>query len=516
MTKRKIINEGCKKRININYYKMKKTSNKLSHWLVFLIALIQGSLVAQVSKPNIIFLLADDQCTYSMGCYGNPDVRTPHMDMLANEGVIFDNHYNTSAICMASRASIMTGKYEYVHGTNFGHGNMRKEVWEMSYPVLLKKAGYFTAFAGKFGFEVKEKGICESDFDMYGGSRGQTKYKTSENKSMLSYADDYPHSTLSYGAFGQDVIKEAVKQNKPFCLSISFKAPHRPVEPDPKFNDIYRGKNFTKPGNFGREYSAYLSPQSKTGRQWKRFSEWNYDTAYDTVMAKYNQLVYGIDVAIGMIMDELDQMGIAENTVIIYSSDNGYICGSHGYASKVLPLEESSRAPLIIYDPRMQPVNQHKICEALTGNIDIAPSILELAGIPVPEEIEGKSLLPLLKNDVRDIRTTMTFINDWGTITCTSLTVLQKDWKYTYWWYQDENMSPFEELFNTRDDPLELKNLAKEPEVKKIMAEMRSTYDLSVSVWKRDAVAYNDYMRFGILYDRNIPWSEKEPFLKTK
>ena len=99
-------------------------------------------------RPNIIFLLADDQCTYSVGCYGNKDVQTPNMDRLGREGVIFDNHYNTTAICMASRANIMTGLYEYRTGCNFSHGNMKAETWAKSYPVLLREAGYLTAFAG--------------------------------------------------------------------------------------------------------------------------------------------------------------------------------------------------------------------------------------------------------------------------------------------------------------------------------------------------------------------------------
>ena len=201
-------------------------------------AALGDSLYAQTKsnkpkRPNIIFLLADDQCTYSVGCYGNKDVKTPQMDRLGNDGVIFDNHYNTTAICMASRANIMTGKYEYKTGCNFMHGDMKPDVWNDSYPVLLRKSGYLTAFAGKFGFKVEGKGLCEEDFDQWGGGPGQTHFETAKNKSMAKYADKYPHSTLSYGAFGQDVIKKAVKEDKPFCLSISFKAPHRPVTPNP-------------------------------------------------------------------------------------------------------------------------------------------------------------------------------------------------------------------------------------------------------------------------------------------
>mgnify|MGYP001825400457 CR=1 FL=1 len=462
------------------------------------------------TRPNIIFLLADDQCTYSVGCYGNQDVKTPQMDRLGHDGVIFDKHYNTTAICMASRASIMTGMYEYKTGTNFSHGNMKAETWKKSYPVLLRQSGYLTAFAGKFGFVVEGQGLCENDFDVWGGGPGQTHYQTAKNKSMATYAKDYPHSTRAYGAFGQDVIKRAVKEGKPFSLSISFKAPHRPVTPDPKFDHVYAGKTFTKPANFGREFAGHLSEQSKRGRQYTRFSEWKYDTDYDGVMAKYHQQIYAIDVSLGMLRDELDRQGVADNTVIIYTSDNGFLCGSHGYGSKVLPLEESSRVPLMIYDPRRKTSGKKLRCRALTGNIDFAPTLLELAGLPVPENMDGKSLVPLLANPAGDIRDHMVLINVWGETATHCLTTLTQKSKYTYWWYGGDGMTPAEELFDTANDPLELKNLANNPEHSVTLKRMRKKYDAELAVWKKQAVPYNDYQRYGTLFDRNTAWSAKE------
>ena len=465
-------------------------------------------------RPNIIFLLADDQCSYSVGCYGNRDVKTPQMDRLGRDGVIFDNHYDTSAICMASRANIMTGMYEYRTGCNFSHGDMKADVWARAYPVLMRETDYLTAFAGKFGFLVEGKGLCEDDFDIWGGGPGQTSYLTKQNKSMAKYAEKYPHSTLSYGAFGQDVIKRAAKNDKPFCLSISFKAPHRPVTPDAKFDDVYAGKRFTKPGNFGRKHGEHFAEQSKKGRQYSRFTEWNYDTDYDGVMGKYNQLIYAIDVAIGMIREELDRQGIADNTVIIYTSDNGYICGSHGYASKVLPMEESSRVPLIIYDPRSKSAGRKLRCEALTGNIDFLPTILGLAGVPEPDRIDGKSLLPLVNDPSGTMREQMAFMNVWGQLPTHCLSVLERDWKYTYWWYGGEGMTPAEELFDTANDPLELKNLANDAAHSSDLERMRKRYDAELALWKKRAVSYNDYEKYGLLFDRTVPWPKKELALK--
>jgi len=461
------------------------------------------------NRPNIIYLMADDQNVGSVGCYGNPEVVTPHMDKLGSDGIIFKRHYNTTAICMASRATVFTGMYEYKTGTNFNHGDMKPEVWKKSYPMLLREAGYLTAFAGKFGLEVEGKGLCETDFDFWGGSPGQTEYATAKNKSMAKYAEAYPHSTLSYGAFGQDVIRTAVKQEKPFCLSISFKAPHRPVTPDPKFDAIYAGKPFTKPANYGRAAGEHLSQQSKQGRQYVRFTEWNYESDYDGVMAQYYQQVYAIDVALGMIRDELESQGIADNTVIIYTSDNGFICGAHGYGSKVLPMEEASRAPLMIYDPRTQTAGKELRSPALTGSIDFAPTILELAGLPVPENMDGRSLLPLLRNPHAEIREQMAFINVWGPVATTSLTCLTQEWKYTYWWYGDAKMEPTEELFHLARDPLEMTNLVKNPEASSMLSIMRGKYDEALDKWKAQAVPYNDYQRWGTLFNRTIPWQEK-------
>jgi arylsulfatase A-like enzyme len=467
-----------------------------------------GSAASAGQWPNIIFLMADDQCTYSMGCYGNPDVKTPNMDKLAADGLLFENHYNTTSICMASRASIMTGLYEYRHGCNFGHGDMKAETWEGSYPVLLKEAGYLTAFAGKFGFQVR--GVRYSDaFDIWASGGIQSKYETAQNELMAAYAERYPHSTLSYGAFGRDVIRQAAGQDRPFCLSISFKAPHRPWTPDPKFDDLYTGTKFTRPGNFGPEHADHLSQQSKQGRQWQRWTQWHYDADYDGVMAQYHELVYGIDVALGMIREELDRQGLAANTVIIYTSDNGFLCGSHGYGGKVLPLEESALAPLLIYDPRAK-AGRGKRSKALTGNIDFAPTILDLAGVPVPEDMDGTTLMPLLENPEQDVREHMAFINAWPrNYPTTSLSVLTRRWKYTYWWYAGEGMEPAEDLFDTREDPLELENLARDPDYETVIEDMRRRYDCELALWRKRVVPHNDYVKFGQLFERCMAWDQK-------
>ncbi|GAA5507954.1 sulfatase [Novipirellula caenicola] len=466
-------------------------------------------------RPNIIFLMSDDQSFYSLGCYGNEDVKTPNLDQLAAEGMVFDNHYDTTAICMASRASVMTGMLEYKTGCNFDHGPMTRDKWQQSYPMLLRANGYRTAFAGKFGFEVvdtpesKKLQLPSDDFDVWGGGPGQTSYNTRQNKSMAKYADEYPHSTLSYGAFGRDFVRDSAAKEQPFCLSISFKAPHMPATPDPRFDDVYAGKTFKKPANFGREHGTHFSKQSQQGRQYERFHSWHYSDDYDNVMAKYHQQIYAIDVAVGMIRDALEEHGASDNTVIFYTSDNGFLCGSHGYGSKVLPYEEASRVPLIVYDPRHPNRGKQLRTDSLTGNIDFAPTILAMAGITPPRNMDGRSLIPILDDPATDIHTSLPLINVWGTPATQSLAIVTKDMKYIYWGYAGDGFSPTEELYHTRKDPLELVNLAKNPEYSEAMKSMRAGYDQAVEKWKQDAVPYNRYQEYGVIFDRHAPWAEK-------
>ena len=464
------------------------------------------------NKPNIIFLLTDDQASYSVGCYGNPDVQTPHIDSLAEDGILFRRHYDSTAICMASRATIVSGMYEYKHGCNFSHGPLLEEHWLRSYPIRLRRAGYMTAFAGKIGFEVKLKEtgetiLPENDFDMWGAGPGQTFYETARNKSMVKYAGEYPHSSRSYGAFGRDFIQMAVANRKPFCLSISFKAPHKPDQPDPKFDHVYANKTFQKPANYGREKGLHFSRQSRQGRQYERFVSWGYRDRYDRAMAVYHQLVYGVDVAVGMIRDAVKKAGIEDNTVFIFTSDNGFLCGSHGYGSKVLPYQESSCVLLIVYDPR-HPNSRRKIqCLSITGNIDIPPTILALAGLEPTENMDGKNIMSLYNDPNSSIHDHIALMNVWGPEEVFSFAVVTQDYKYVWWPYGSQGFTPTEELYDMIGDSLELTNIALSQKFGRLLGQARETYDRAVENWKTDAVNYHNYRAYGNAFDRSKIWT---------
>ena len=473
----------------------------------FLIVFFNVTYSVADDRPNIIFLMTDDQNVRSLGCYGAPGVETPNIDALAADGVAFDRHYDTTAICMACRATVMTGLLEYRHGVNFGtgtvgDGQMRKEDWEQSYPMLLHKAGYRTAFAGKFGFTIEDTSKSgrypEDDFDMWGGGPGQTSFITARNKSMVQYAKNYPHSTRSYGAFGSDFIKESAKKDQPFCLSISFKAPHRPVQPDPLFDDIYAGALFPKPENFGREHGMHFPEQSRRGRQYQRFEEWHYNDAYDEVMAKYYQLIYAVDVAIGMIREAVETAGVKHKTLIIFTSDNGYLCGAHGYGSKVLPYEESSRVPLIIYDPRSE--KKAGRCNVATGNIDLAATILD-AALGRPNHGNGTSLLKHYVNNNNPKRDRIIpLINVWGPEQVFSLGFVKGEWKYIYWPYTGDGMKATAEMYNLKEDPLELHNRINDNATRDIRVQLEKDYANLIHDWTQQAIDRPHYKKAATLF----------------
>lgn len=446
--------------------------------IVVLVLLTGISLTGEAQKtkkPNIIFFFTDDQAYDTQKAYGNPDVKTPNMDKLAEAGMVFTRHYNTTAICMASRANVMTGQYEYKTGCNFQHGPLGTRQWSTAYPILLKKAGYRIGFGGKFGFSIsdeklvlgKEGQVAQHDFDFWVGGPDQTSYVTAHNEKLANYAKEYPHSTRAYGASSIDFIRESVEKKQPFCMSVFFKAPHRPVQPDLMFDDVYRDVVFRKLPNYGRESGEHLAPQSKMGRQYPRFVDWGYDQeeSYQNALRQYNQLIYGVDYAIGMVLEELDQLEIADNTVIIFSSDNGYFNGSHGLGSKVLPYEEAARVPLIIVDPRVKNGRKIRKTNSLSGNVDIAATILDLAGIQRPSAYDGKSLLPILNKPKTQVRESLPIIQVWGPEATHCLTVMNDRYKYIYWYYEDKDKKILasEELFNINDDPYEMINLVNQP-----------------------------------------------------
>jgi arylsulfatase A-like enzyme len=486
--------------------------------LLLLCGLCSAAFAAE--KPNILFLLTDDQTIGAMGCYGNQDVITPHLDKLASDGVRFRNHYDTTSICMASRCSVLTGLYEYRHGSNFDHGDLERRVFADSYAVKLRQAGYFTGFAGKIGCVIQGEPFeaFEKEFDVWAGGPGQTDYKTAKNQGIAKYADQYPHSSRAYGAWAQDFLKSAKQSGKPFCMSISFKAPHMPFTPDPIDLKLYESKEtFTRPLNYGVENGRHLSEQVHTSRAATKYREWVND--YDNTVRRYYALITGVDAAVGMIREGLLREGLDKNTVIVFTSDNGYNNGSHGFGDKVIPYEEGSKAPLLIFDPRLPKQNAGKVSDAVTGNVDMCATIFALSGVPAPEGIDGRNLLPLLTNPNGKVRDWLPLFNHWGALSAQSMAVVSSEWKYIHWYYggvagkNSAGMKPTEELFHLAEDRVEMANVAGDSKFAGQLAAARDAYDAELAAMKAKVIKGHGYEPYPVLFDRTSAWETKEPLL---
>lgn len=412
--------------------------------------------VSDGKSPNIIFLLTDDQRWDAMGCMGNPYIRTPHLDRLASDGVLFQNNFVTCSICAPSRASILSGQYNRRNGINDFATSFSAEALAQTYPMLLRRAGYRTGFVGKYGIGRTHP---ENEFDFFEGFSGQGQY-------FHEIEGKHVHLTSIHGDQAEKFLRTC-SADQPFCLSVSFKAPHvmdsdvRQFLYDPAYESLYADVTIPRPPK--SDYRSFaMMPEfvrdSEGRRRWGiRFAA---DFQYQRSVKGYYRLIYGIDVVLGRIRKTLQEKGLEENTIIIFTSDNGFFLGEYGLAGKWLMYEESIRTPLIIYDPRLSQNQQGQHRQEMTLNIDIAPTILEYAGINIPSRMQGRSLVPLsMGQPVADWRKDFfyehLFTAEWAPIPQTE-GIRTERWKYIRYVGEDP---VYEELFDLKNDPLETKNV---------------------------------------------------------
>lgn len=359
--------------------------------------------VEQGKQPNIIFILTDDQRWDALGYAGNPYIHTPNLDSLASNGIYFQNTYATTAISCASRASILSGMYASGSGIHDFSTPFTDGQFSMTYPQLLREAGYYTGFIGKFGVGQKYDGIPEK-FDFwrsfpgqgwyYNEKKGQTEHLTSiQGKQILEFLDSAP-------------------TDKPFCLSVSFKAPHCQDEArrfngeefpiDARDSSLYDGVVFPEPhsaNHYAGMKQEFRHSEAKDKENEGRIRwEYRFDTPekYQNTVRKYYSLISGVDREIGNMMTALKEKGLDKNTVIIFMGDNGFYLGEHGLAGKWFAHEESARLPFFIYDPRSGKDARGIKESHLALNIDVAPTILGLAGVKIPESMQGMDLSPVI------------------------------------------------------------------------------------------------------------------------
>ena len=445
----------------------------------------------ETSKPpNLIIIISDNQPAWAMGCAGNKVISTPHLDHLAAESVRFQNAFVTTPICSASRASILTGMYRRRHGFTFNTDPLQANLAAISYPALLRENGYRTALIGKFGIESNGEIMVEDedqslklmfdDFDNFEhwGKSGPKGYFVTDSNGGKKHLTDV--TTDKANAF----LKQRSKSDQPFCLTLCFNAPHA-QDDDPRqyiwpvrFDEYYTESTIPTPRNsdhnFFKRQPNFL--QNSLGRErWR----WRFNTPkkFQRMMKGMYRMVSGVDDAVGRLRDQLKKLDLTENTIIIYSSDNGMFFGERGLSDCWLLYEESIRVPLIIFDPRTKAKSQRgKVRQEMVLNLDLAPTLLDFAGVKNKPPMDGRSFKGLLSGNTKIAwREDFLFEHLFEHKKIPkSEGVRSKDWKYIRYFEQDPI---YEEFYDLKNDPHERDNLLKDPNYFKKLNSMRQRCD---------------------------------------
>lgn len=429
-------------------------------------------------RPNIVFILADDQRSDVLGCYGNELIKTPTLDRLAEQGARFENSFCEVPICAASRASTFTGLTQRTHGYNFGELPVPAKYLGTSYPTLLKGAGYRTGFAGKYGVNFASPGL-KAQFDFFRGINRNPYLKEMPDGSIRHETDLCADAAIEF-------IK-STPADQPFCMSVNFNAAHAEdgdKRPGHHFqwpesaNGLYEDVTIPDPPLSEEKFNQAMPPflRSKSNLNTIRYF-WRWDTPekYQTNIRAYYRMISGIDHAVGRILACLKSQNLEENTIVIYTADNGFMMGDRRTAGKWNHFEQSLRVPLIIFDPRIPEAQRGKVIKPLVSNIDLASTLTEFAGIKVPEVHQGRSLVPHLQSSApADWRDDLFFehkfkhFNDWTGI---------RNSRYKFAVYHDEPDGPYECLYDLEKDPDELINLADHPEYRELRDKMQRRLD---------------------------------------
>lgn len=454
-------------------------NSKVNSLVAIASAAVLSSCAVEKAKdqPNIIFFLADDMRFNALGCAGNDIIQTPNIDRMAKSGVMFRNAFVTTSISVCSRASILTGQYVAKHGVNDFKTPLKPETFDLTYPMLMKKAGYNVGFIGKYGIGNNTLGV-DDKFDYFWGMAGQPKYENKdENGNFIHYTDWVGQHIKEY--------LNTIDQKKPFCLSVSFKAPHV-QDSDPRqfiynkrYKDLYKDAVIPEPATNTQEewerFPEFFKQNNEARIRWAlRFSN---TQQYDTMVKGYYRLITGMDEIIGDVMSQLEEKGLADNTILVFTGDNGFYLGEHGMAGKWYAHEPSIRVPMIIFNPFHKELAGNVIDEMVL-NIDIAPTLLSLAHVDIPSSMQGKSLVPLILRDkevVKDWRKAFYYehtITQFPTIPF-SLGLRNQGYKYIIY----PGTTPvYEEAYDLQNDADEIRNLVLDPEKKQIVQQLREEF----------------------------------------
>lgn len=463
-----------------------------------------GMAQAQDKAPNILFIMSDDHTSQAVSAYGGPlgkYLPTPNIDRIGNEGARMANCFVTNSISTPSRACIITGQYSQKNGVY-----TLADVLDRDHPTVardLQKAGYQTAVIGKWHLGTEPAG-----FDYYNVLPGQGRYY---NPLLIKKGDwdtgpgGRPKQT-EYGGHSTDVIAndaisylQSTDRDKPFFLMCHFKAPHRPWQPADRFKNLLEDVTIPEPANL---LDTYEGKGQYTGQL--RMSMENMNTtdlkgrtmpenmtrdekrhwAYQYYIKDYLRCIAGIDENVGRILKYLDEAGLTENTIVIYTGDQGFFLGEHGWFDKRLIYEECLRMPLLIRYPKE--IKAGTVNSDIVMNLDFAPLFLDFAGVPLPSYMQGESFRNNLKGQTpgnwRKAMYYRYWMNDDNDHHVTAHYGIRTErYKLAYYYAQplgikganQSSPEPEWELYDLQTDPSEMKNIYKDPANKKLITQLK-------------------------------------------
>jgi len=428
---------------------------------------------ATARKLNVLFIMSDQHNARALGCYGNREVRTPNLDRLAASGTLFENAFCQTAQCVPSRYSIFTGRYARSHGT-YSNGQGQNPA-ERTVAELFKQAGYATATVGKHHM-VMDQTTQNHGFDLVFVG---TNASFAQKGEFLPFDEVHPgRSNVGKSALSNDehpagiITAKAIEflrdhRDQPFVLWYSFFGPHTPICPSGPWADLYDADKLTLPPNLeviDREIPQIDGLLTKSGN----FSQKSY---HRRTLAYYYGLVSQIDYNIGRVLKELDDLGLSDNTIVVYTADHGEMMAEHGAWTKGRSCYEATiHVPMILRWPGAVPAGK-RVAE-LVCSIDLLPTLLEAAGRPIPAQVQGVSLLPLARGQNKGWRDAIfSEIGDSTQDTC--IVVRRQRDKYVL--FRDRGETVHEQLFDLVEDPWEMHNRARDPAYAKTLAELRQT-----------------------------------------
>lgn len=428
-------------------------------------------------RPNILFIMSDDHAAHALSCYGSKIVETPNIDRLAREGMLFRNCFVTNSLCAPSRASILTGMYAHAHGVK--DNATRFDPTQRTFIKLLRNAGYITAVIGKWHLQSEPTG-----FDYWCVLPGQGEYI---NPTFIEMG-----KRIKVEGYATDIITKMcidwlrqwneTASNKPFCLLCHHKAPHRPWTPPQRHMKLFADVEIPEPPTFDDDYSNRASAAAHadmriadmpdyakelkpemTPKERKRYN-------YQRFIKDYLRCVVAIDDGVGELLGELERLGVADNTIVVYTSDNGFFLGEHGWYDKRFMYEQSIRVPLIVRYPRG--VKGGSVSEHIVLNVDFAPTLLDMAGVEIPSDMHGRSFKRILFGGA---------ISDWRTAMYYRYYEYPKPHRVLpHYGVRTERYKLIHypttgewELFDLKQDPYEMRNVYGEPAYSNTVVELR-------------------------------------------